>query len=121
MKLSICSYTFEPLTSSGKMDCFGYLETCRYRYGLSGAELWNGTLASLDKDYLIKVKEGLDEREMELACLTVDGPYLWDDKLEVREQHYQQMLEFLKAAELLGARAVRIDAGGGHQDMKWSK
>jgi hypothetical protein len=31
MRLSVLSYSFRGLLGEGKMDVFGYLETCRYR------------------------------------------------------------------------------------------
>ena len=62
-------------------------------------------------DYLNKVKDALVEREMVLADLCVDQAHIWEDDPNVREQHYQNALAHLKAAAMLGARFVRIDAG----------
>ncbi len=110
MKLSVASYSFHGLLREGMMDIFGYLETIKYRYD-AHADIWNGFFPSLDDDFLMKVKEGLEERELVLANLCVDGPHLWEDDPDVREQHYQDGLAYLHAAEVLGARTVRIDAG----------
>ena len=110
MKLSIASYSFHGLLREGKMDIFGYLETIKYRYG-AHADIWNGFFPTIDDEFLGKVKEGLEERELVLANLCVDGPHLWEDDPDVREQHYQDGLAYLHAAEVLGARTVRIDAG----------
>ncbi len=63
------------------MDLFGYLEACRYRYHLGAADIWNGMVASTDEDYLLGVREALDERELELANLCVDGAHIWEDDL----------------------------------------
>jgi len=120
MKLSICSYTFNHLTSSGRMNVFGFLETCKYRYGLQAVEIWNETLASLDEGYLAGVKEGLAERELVLACVCVDDAHIWEDDAEAREANYRNALAHLQAAEALGAGSVRIDAGGGGQDLAWT-
>jgi sugar phosphate isomerase/epimerase len=95
----------------GRMDVFGYLETCRYRYGLRAADIWNGFLTSTDDDYLRKVKEGLDERELELADLCADQAHVWDDDAGIRERNHQNALANLTAARLLGAKFIRIDAG----------
>ncbi len=111
MNVSVLSYSFRGLLAEGKMDVFGYLESCRYRYGLGAADIWNGFLPSLDEDYLKKVKDALDERELVLADLCVDRAHVWDDDPAVREQNYQNALAHLKAGEILGARFVRIDAG----------
>ncbi len=111
-KISIASYAFHGLLREGKMDLFGYLESCKYRYHLDAADIWNGMLLSTDDDYLAKVKDALDERGLVLANLCVDGAHLWEDDPAVREQHYQNGLAALHAGEVLGALTVRIDAGG---------
>jgi len=112
MNVSIASYAFHGLHSAGKMDVFGYLETCRYRYHLTTADIWNGFFPTLDYDFLEKVKEELETRDMTLENLCVDGPHIWDDDEAVREQHYQQALEYLQAAKFLNAKTIRVDAGG---------
>jgi sugar phosphate isomerase/epimerase len=112
MTISIASYSFHGLLEQGKIDLFGYLESTRYRYHLDTADVWNGMIPSLDADFLQKFKDGLDERGLALANLCVDGPHIWDDDPAVRDQHYQNALEYLQAAKFLGARTIRIDAGG---------
>ncbi len=112
MKVSIASYAFHGLLDQKMMDVFGYLETCKYRYHVNAADIWNGFFPTIEDDFLKKVKEGLDEREMALANLCVDGPHIWDDDPAVREKHYQDALAYLRAGKLLGAQTVRIDAGG---------
>ncbi|NLG24213.1 MAG: sugar phosphate isomerase/epimerase [Clostridiales bacterium] len=69
-------------------------------------------LPTTDDDFLRKVKAALDERELTLANLCVDGAHLWEKDPDLREQNHQNALAALKAAEVLGARTVRIDAGG---------
>lgn len=112
MNISIASYSFHGLLKEGKMDVFGYLESCKYRYDLKSADIWNGMFASIEEDFLRKVKEALDERELVLANLCVDGPHIWVDDPAEREQNYRNALAYLHAAEVLGARTIRIDAGG---------
>jgi len=111
MKTSIASYAFYGLLREGKIDLFGYLESCKYRYGLRTADIWNGMLVSTEEGYLNKVKDALDERELTLVNLCVDGAHIWEDDADVREQNYQNALAHLRAAEILGARTIRIDAG----------
>lgn len=111
MNIAIASYAFHGLLRAGQIDLFGYLESCRYRYDLRTADIWNGMLTSLDNDYLTKVKSALHERELTLVNLCVDGPHIWEDDPAVREQHYQQALRYLAVAEFLGAQTLRIDAG----------
>ncbi len=120
MKLAVISYAFHQLAREGKVDLFGYLETCKYRFRLDAADIWNGMLAGTDEDYLRKVKEALDEREMTVANLAVDGAHVWEDDPEARERNYRNALAHLQAAEALGAKTVRIDAGGGRDDLDWT-
>ena len=117
MQVAVMSYAFYGLQQAGQMDVFGFLESVRYRYGLHACELWNGTLASIDDDYLRKVRAALDERELTLACFSVDGAHVWDPDPDVRERHYRNALAHLRAAEVLGARSVRIDFGGQSPEM----
>jgi len=111
MKISIASYSFHGLLEEGKMDLFGYLESCKYRYHLQSADIWNGMLVSTDDDYLAKVKDALDERELVLANLCVDDAHIWEDNPAAREKNYKNALAHLHAAEVLGAKTIRIDAG----------
>lgn len=111
MKISIASYAFYGLLREGKIDLFGYLESCKYRYQVRTADIWNGMLLNTEDDYLAKVKGALHERELTLANLCVDGAHIWEDDPDVRERHYQNALASLHAAEVLGAETIRIDAG----------
>lgn len=111
MKLSVLSYSFRGMLGQGKIDVFGYLESCRYRYGLAAADIWNHFLPSTEDEYLRKVKDALEERELELADLCVDQAHVWDDDPDVREQNYRNAHAHLNAAFVLGAKFARIDAG----------
>ncbi len=111
MKISIASYAFHGLLKQGSMDVFGYLESCRHRYDLRSADIWNGMMSGCEDEYLGKLKNALDERELELANLCVDGAHIWEDDESVREKNYRNALAHLKAAEVLKARTIRIDAG----------
>jgi sugar phosphate isomerase/epimerase len=118
MDISIASYSFHGLLSEKKMNVFGYLESLKFRYHLQAADIWNGMLESTDEDYLRKVKEAMDEKGLYLANLCVDGAHVWEENPEKREANYKNALANLKAAEILGARTVRIDMGG--RDTKLS-
>ena len=122
MRLSIMAYSFHGLMAEGKMDVFGYLESCRYRYHLGAADLWNGNkgfLTSLEPEYLKKVRDAIDERGLVLAGLAVDWAEIWVDSPEQREQFYKNSLAHLKAASILRPRFVRIDAGGKRGTREW--
>lgn len=122
MQISIASYSFHGLRGAGMMDGFGYLESCKYRYGLDAADFWNGILGPdelvLDPAYQKKLVEALHEREMTVANYHIDGCHIWEDDAAVREQHYQMALKHLQVARVIGAKTVRIDAGG--KGQVWS-
>lgn len=111
MDVAIASYAFHGLLRARVIDLFGYLESCRYRYQLHTADIWNGMLTSTDDAYLAQVKQALAERELTLVNLCVDGPHIWENDPAVRDQHYQSALHYLRIADLLGAKTLRIDAG----------
>lgn len=119
MNISVAAYSFHGLKDAGMIDVFGYLETCRYRYGLTAADFWNGILGPdelvFDKSFQKKVKEALAEREMVLVNYHADGCHVWEDNPALREKNRTAALKHLEAAAFLGAKTVRIDAGGkGH-------
>jgi len=111
MNVSVLSYSFRGLLRAGTMDVFGYLETCRYRYSLGAADIWNGFLVSTEEEYIRNIRDGLDERELVLADLCVDQAHVWDDDPDVRARNHQNALAHLNVARLLGARFIRVDAG----------
>jgi sugar phosphate isomerase/epimerase len=111
MTVSIASYAFHGLLRQGVIDLFGYLESCRHRYDVRTADIWNGFLSDLSADHLKKVRRALAERDLTLVNLCIDGPHIWEDDPAIREQHYRQMQEWLRAAAFLGAKTLRIDAG----------
>lgn len=122
MKISIASFSFHGLRAAGMMDAFGYLESVKYRYNLEAADIWNGIIGDnpetyLEEGFLRKLKGALEERELVLANYHVDGVHVWDPDPEVREKNYRGALQHLRAAEFLGARTVRIDAGGEGTEM----
>lgn len=122
MKLSICGFSFQKTFLAGKMDIFHYLETVKYRYRMDTVDIWNGMIAEIDgsllrlpdEDYIKKIREALDEKEMTVVNFAVDGAHIWDPDPDMRERLYQSALSHLRAAEILGAQTVRIDTGGGY-------
>ncbi len=117
MKISIASYAFHGLLAEEKIDVFGYLETVKYRYRVEVADIWNGILVSTEKDYLTKVREAMDEKEMTLVNLCVDGAHLWDPDPDQRKQLYETAKAYLQAAVILGAKTVRFDMGGRDREL----
>ena len=115
--ISVASYSFNRMIREGELNVFGYFDLLKYRYHVDYADIWTeGCFKSLDHDYIRSIRAAMDRNGLKLANLCVDGPYVWCDNPEERAAHKAQMLEYLEAARILGAKTVRIDfgfAGGG--------
>jgi sugar phosphate isomerase/epimerase len=123
MEISIASFSFHGALADGTMDVFTYLEACRYRYNLHTADIWNGLLgrdveAQLNEERLKKVRRAMDERNLICVNYHADGCHPWEDDPDARARHRDLAYRHLRAAEILGARTVRIDTGG--RDRHWS-
>lgn len=110
--LSVQSYSFHDFKDAGKYDVFNFLNTCKYRYRLDNVDIWCRHLQSLDKDYIQKVREELDANDLTVANYCVDGPWVWCDDPDEREQHRLEMLEHIRAGIQMGVKTIRIDMGG---------
>ncbi len=110
-KQSVASYSFHGLLKLKKMDVFHYLETCRYRYNLDTADIWNGFIESYDEEYLKKIKEALDDREMTLVNLCCDHAHPWADHPDMLSKQNEVAQDCLRAAKILGAKSIRFDLG----------
>jgi sugar phosphate isomerase/epimerase len=123
MKISIAGYSFHGALADGTMDVYGYLESCRYRYQVDTADLWCGVLGRdpemyLQRENLLKVKAAMQERGLELVNYHADGCHIWEDDPAARERMRALAERHIGAAELLGAKTVRIDAGS--RERNWT-
>lgn len=118
MKLSVGAFSFNNSRIEQKMDSYGYMKTVHEEYGLDTIDFWNAFFADTSRplwavandDTLLGIKAALQERGLTLANIAVDTAQLWHPDEEVREALHQNALSYLHAAELLGARSVRLDA-----------
>lgn len=111
LRVSVLSYSFHGLVREGMMDIFHFFESCKYRYGLDAADLWNGMFASTDDAFIDKVHSALEDRQLFIPNIAVDSAHLLasgdDDprKLRAAQDRYMQI------AKRLGVGFVRFDAG----------
>ena len=119
--ISIASYSFHGLLGAKMTDVFTYLEDIKYRYDVEYADIWSGFLPNLEDDFMKKVRLSMDEKGITLANLCVDGPHIWVDDKDQREQHYKGAHDYLKAAIKLDAKTVRIDMGSMEEDIPEEK
>ncbi len=110
--VSVASYSFHGALAEGRANVYSYLEALKYRYHVNYADLWTGFIPALDEAFLKNIRRSMDERDIVLANLCVDGPHLWADDADTRAAHKDKMLEYIKAAEILGAKTIRVDFGG---------
>jgi len=116
-KVSIAAYSFHKLLSEKMIDVYGYMESLRYRYHLHYADIWSGYLLDMDPNDLKKVRQALDERDLTLVSLCCDGAHAWSS-----DPDYEKILDanaekYLVAAEILGAKTVRMDVGVQEEDI----
>ncbi len=117
MRISIAAYSFHDLIWTGRMNVFGYLETVKYRYRLNTADLWSGLVGTTEEVAIRKIRQAADERDLTVVNYHVDGAYPWNADPAVRKKDHQTLLTHLRAAEILGAKTVRIDFGGDNHAM----
>lgn len=110
--VSVASYSFHGALAEGRANVFSYLEALKYRYHVGYADIWTGFLPTLDESFLKNIRRSMDERDIILANLCVDGPHLWADDAETRVAHKKKMFEYIRAGEILGAKTIRVDFGG---------
>jgi len=111
IRISMLSYSFHGLVKAGMMDIFHFFETCKYRYGLDAADLWNGMFTNTDDKYIDKVYSALEDRQLVVPNIAVDGAHIMhagdDDPKKLRETQDR----YMQIAKRLGAGFVRFDAG----------
>jgi Xylose isomerase-like TIM barrel. len=111
LRISMLSYSFHGLVEAGMMDIFHFFESCRYRYGLDAADLWNGMFTSTEDDFIDKVHSALEDRGLVIPNIAVDGAHIMhagdDNPAELRAKQNR----YLEIAKRLGVGFVRFDAG----------
>lgn len=109
--ISIASYSFHGLLNKKAMSVFQYFETVKYRYGMTTADIWNGMLAEYGEEYLKFVRQMMDEHGLSLENLCCDGCHLWAAEAEEQKKLDQAADDCFRAAEILGAKTIRMDVG----------
>lgn len=111
MKIGCISWSHRNEFSDGTMDLFQWMEHCKKDCKLDGVELWNNHMASLEEDYLQKIKDKAEELELPVYSVATKCMFGKFGKEEV-EHAKQVMRDWLKATDFLGAKIMRISIGG---------
>ena len=131
MQFSICSYSFHRDFASGAMDMFSYIAWCK-ETGMSQLDPWNRHLTNSpelhanlympwdhrmgdggeDKPFLAKIKHAAAQAGLPFGCIAVDGAHIYEPTTEGRAATRAAALKWLDVAAYLGAKQIRVDAGG---------
>jgi len=115
LPVSCLSYSFHGLVGEGMMDIFHYFETCRYRFGLDAADLWNGMIKSTEDDFINKVHRALQERQLVVPNIAADGAHLISapdrDTPEERARLRTIQDQYIEIGKKWGVGFIRFDAG----------
>ncbi len=132
VEISIGGYSFHRLFESGKQDVFKYIEDCK-ALGATQLDPWNAQLAPIqsadvvikagrdpehaqlsaqDDAYLRRVRAAADAAGLPFGCIAVDGAHIYEADAAAREANRMLADRWLDVAQILGAKQVRIDAGG---------
>jgi len=111
LKVSVLSYSFHGLFYAGMMDLFGFLETCKYRYHLDTADLWNAMFVSTEDDYVRKVRSALEDRGLKVPNIACDGCHILASGKDNPAKMRADQDRYMQIAKQIGAGFVRFDTG----------
>jgi sugar phosphate isomerase/epimerase len=132
MRFSIASFSFHRQLEAGKQDMFKYIQDSK-DLGAAQLDPWNAHLAVIkDEDavrkggqdpenaqfsaqsdaYVQRVKAAADAAGLPFGCLAVDGAHIYEPDPAQRQLNRASAYRWLDVAAKLGAKQVRIDAGG---------
>ena len=113
MDYSLCSYSFNRIVAAGKMDIFGYI-TFNKDAGFTILDPWMKHIERgySDNGFLDEVKAAAKSVNLPFGCIAVDGAHIYEPTAEARAENRQRAYRWLEVSHYLGARQVRIDAGG---------
>lgn len=134
MEIGICSFSFHRLLAAGEMDIFRYMRLCR-ELGCTQLDPWNAHLSavmdggailhagrnpgqsqvlskSADDEFVARVAAAAEDEGLSFGTIAVDGAHIYEPTEEARRANRAVAYRWLDVAHSLGARQVRIDAGG---------
>src|SRR5262249_19749678 len=100
--------SLKPEFASGQMDDLKFIDLCG-QLGLDGVDLNLGSLRSLERDHLRKVKKACLERGLSIACVGVSNNF--GRPPEEQEAVRKVVRQGTDTAQFLGAPLVRLFAG----------
>src|SRR5262249_1861374 len=134
MQIGICSFSFHRLLAAGKQDIFRYITDCK-QLGCTQLDPWNAhlsvirsgdkvleagrnpgrsqhLLSAADEAYIEQVRQAALDAKMPWGTIAVDGAHIYEPTSEARDANRARAYRWIDVAAKLGAKQVRIDAGG---------
>jgi sugar phosphate isomerase/epimerase len=119
MQYSVCSYSFHRTFAAGKMDIFDYITWCKDK-GFTQLDPWMEHLMDgFENDaFIARVKDAGDAVALPFGCIAVDGAHIYEATAVARSANRQKAYRWLDIGAQLGARQVRLDAGGQEESLE---
>src|SRR5436190_2562892 len=133
LEIGICSFSFHRLLAAGKQHIFKYITDCK-ELGCTQLDPWNAHLSVIrsgdavlhaghnpsqsqhltaaDEQYIDEVKQAAISARLPWGTIAVDGAHIYEPTPEKRNANRARAYRWLDVAAKLGAKQVRIDAGG---------
>jgi sugar phosphate isomerase/epimerase len=133
LQIGICSFSFHRLLAAGKQDIFKYISDCK-ELGCTQLDPWNAHLSVIrsgdavlhagrnpsqsqhltaaDEDYVEKVRQAAISARLPWGTIAVDGAHIYEPTAGKRDANRARAYRWIDVAAKLGAKQVRIDAGG---------
>jgi sugar phosphate isomerase/epimerase len=134
MQIGICSFSFHRLLASGESDVFGYIDLCK-ELGCTQLDPWSAHLSrpedsqdvlkagknpsqshellgGVDDAFIDRIASHAARVGLPFGTIAVDGAHIYEVSEEARGEHRRRAYRWLEVAGRLGAKQVRIDAGG---------
>src|SRR5436190_21954267 len=122
MRLCCLSLSYSQQFAAGKMNDLQFIELCG-QMELDGVDLNVGSLRSLDRDHLRKIKKACLQHGLSIACVGIGNNF--GRPPAEQEKVLQQIREGIDAAQFLGAPVVRLFAGyvgsGDTREAVWKR
>jgi sugar phosphate isomerase/epimerase len=133
LPIGVCSFSFHRLLAAGKQEVFQYILDCK-ALGCTQLDPWNAhlspvkdgdavihagrnphrshDLSAADGQYIDGVRAAADRAGIPFGTIAVDGAHVYEPTEEARQVNRANAYRWIDVARRLGAKQVRIDAGG---------
>src|SRR5262249_4604657 len=108
MRLACLSLSFKPEFAAKQLDDLKFIDLCA-QLQLDGVDFNIGSLRTLDRDHLKKIKKLCLERGLSIACIGISNDF--GRPAADQDAVQQQIRQGIDTAQFLGAPVIRLFAG----------